>query len=261
MKVEKSTAGDWGGIAFRIAMAVACFFLVVFGSLFVFGGRSKTLSAPIVEVGIAPRLAQGPIGYSWAEVMAGEPTEHRGGVVFYRHKNRVYSRAWFTHARNSRPWPPVEGVGTLSGNEIQMAYRSASGDAKHDYYHAECRFVFDPDGKSFRCSFTQKATPKPDDPVSPGNAAGALVPASTDEYRQHVKWVKDLPDRPVERGPGPTKQAPPCPVLPHMQSRSDVKALYNGREYRFCCSSCRAVFLRRPDAFVERSPRKVREGE
>lgn len=201
--------------------------------------------------GLGARLARGPVLYRWTEAGLAEALDHHGGVWFLQAGGRVYSFAWFERSEYVRPWPAVEGVGTLEGDELFMAYRNATYDPSHDFYHARVHFVFEPDARRFECDFLQQAsnTGAADEDLSPGGANGVWVAEPGLEDRAHRERLERMPGSAYADGSGLHPDVPRCAVLPQRAAEPAYEVNYEGRVYRFCCPSCREVFMRRPEAF------------
>lgn len=176
------------------------------------------------------------ICYSWIETMGAEDLENRGGIVFLKRGNKVYSRAW--HSSPGTEWPPVEGAGYLADSKLHMAYRTVFGQPEHEFYHAYCEFDFAKTGQSLSCTFIQKATPEADAPLSPGAARGILVRKPDGEFQQQIRSVTSLADalsfKPVPSGH--------CRVMPLWPSSPGSETLANGKSIKLCCPSCVQVF-------------------
>ena len=201
---------------------------------------------PDADAWVRAFLEQGPACYRWTEEIGGEPIPHAGGLVFVLDGQTVRSRAWFGSAEFAQPWPPVEGAGTLEGETLHIAYRSAGGDPAHAFYHAHCRFTFRRTDKSFRCTFLQRADPDGENELSPGAARGAFVADPAQDYREHMAALDEKKE---------SADALPCPVLPNAEARPEISFEHAGKKYTFCCTSCRTVFEMRPEAFIERRGR------
>lgn len=206
----------------------------------------KPRSAPNPKVlSLRAFLEQGPACYSWTEMAGDSPMPHYGGLIFVLRGEKVYSSAWFSKATYARPWPLVSGIGTIEGDALFIAYRNATGDPNHEFYHASCLFEFDAVTHAFHCDFMQKA--EPDAPRAPGMARGTYVPHPGSEYQMYLTAILKKADSP------PVVAAEhPCPVLSHNQGKPDHALMHEGKEYRFCCRACMEVFQARPEVFARK---------
>ncbi len=190
-------------------------------------------------------LKRGPACYHWSELSNDPHRTHSGGLLFLLHGDRVFSTAWYTTAHPARAWPVVAGIGFVEGNTIQIAYRNATGDPAHAFYHAACRFEIDPRMHTFRCWFTQQA--QDGDEPSPGAAEGTLADADDPEFDDYLPMARtraELADEPVENDR--------CPVLSENPGKVEFEFFFQGRYFHFCCPSCMNVFKARPESFVNR---------
>jgi YHS domain-containing protein len=187
--------------------------------------------------------------FTWTEVIGDSSIDHRGGVVFLWKDNKIYSRAWFTRAKYAREWPPVFGVGTAEGNMLHVAYRSASVDPKHEFYHVVCHFEFSTDSRTFICRYMQRASSRSEE-LTPGAARGTRV-ESRDEFEEEIDRVKARISY-VEQHGTDDESFEHCPVIKENKAMPQNEALYEGKLYHFCCLSCRDVFLKNPRVFVGR---------
>jgi YHS domain-containing protein len=214
------------------------------------------LLIPPVELRLPPRppsvqdlLVKGPLCFKWSEVMGDRSIEHDGGVVFLLKDHRIFSRAWYTRAKYAREWPPVFGVGTGDGNLLHVAYRSASMDPKHEFYHTVCHFEFSPDAQTFLSHYMQQATSGSPE-LTPGAARGTRCEIS-DDFAEQMERLKlrmvyasrnDFADEGFEH----------CPVITENRAQPQNEVLYEGKLYHFCCTSCRDVFLKNPRVFISK---------
>jgi hypothetical protein len=180
--------------------------------------------------------------YSWTETLGAEELENRGGLVFLKKGEIIYSRAW--HFDSEVEWPPVEGAGCLIGNTLHMVYRTVFGQPGHEFYHTYCRFELLNGGRDFKCAFMQKATPEPETALSPGAARGSTVRHPNAEFQGHLESVQLLADA-LEPRVVPDGH---CPVLP-LWPASAVVTQRNGKAVKLCCLSCLDVFSLKPEAF------------
>lgn len=183
------------------------------------------------------------VPFSWTETLGAEPLQNGGGLVFLKKGARIYSRAW--RFQSKVDWPPVEGVGFLEGATIHVAYRSLSGEPDHEFYHAYCRFELAAGGRTFKCSFIQKATASPEAPLLPGTAQGKIVVEPSSEFQGHVASLEILADSLSLMSVSEEN----CPVLPLWPSEPKFTVRRNGRAIKLCCSSCLAVFEQKPEVF------------
>ena len=190
-------------------------------------------------------LQRGPACYHWNELSSDPHRTHSGGVLFILHGERVFSAAWYTTAHSARAWPVVAGIGFTEGNTIQIAYRNATGDPAHAFYHALCRFEIDPRTRAFHCVFTQQ-TQAGGEPT-PGAADGTLAEVAEPEFDDYLPMARsraEAADEPVENDR--------CPVLSENPGKLEFEFCYQGQYFHFCCPSCMNVFKARPKSFVVR---------
>lgn len=189
-------------------------------------------------------LQHGPACYHWSEIYGDVSRTHSGGLIFTLHGDTVFSTAWYTTAQPARAWPLVSGNGFLDGDTLQIAYRNATGDPAHAFYHAACRFQIDPVTREFHCDFTQQAGPIGE--ISPGAAHGVLVASPGPEFDAYLPAL-------LAKASTPQQQADTehCPVLTENAGKPENSLVYNGRTFHFCCTSCMKVFQARPEAFAK----------
>ncbi|MCW8128771.1 MAG: hypothetical protein KIS92_00165 [Planctomycetota bacterium] len=210
------------------------------------GNAPEPAPVPAVSAeppGLTELLARGPVCVAWTEMAGDTPMPHEGGLVFYRHENLVYGSAWFLKATYTKAWPLVAGVGTVNNETIYIAFRNATHQEEHEFYHAACVFQYNPVTREFHCEFMQQA-----DPYSgrvPGKARGRLVTRPGPEYDPYVSAiVKKAADKPV------VAQFHPCPVLRHNEGKGEYTLYLANEEFHFCCPSCMDVFQANPQIFM-----------
>jgi len=202
---------------------------------------NNTLAAS--KVSLREFLSLGTACYTWTEYTGDTPKPHQGRLVFVLQDELVYSLAWFSNARYTRPWPVVSGLGVLQGERLLLVYRNAAGDYDRAYYNTSCVFEFDPITRAFTCAFTQQA--QPDGERSPGMARGTLVAAPGKEFADYIQAAELRAGMGEDR----TRGSHHCAVLPHNEAKAEYQTEYKGQTYLFCCPSCLEVFKARPEMF------------
>ncbi|MCZ7647300.1 MAG: YHS domain-containing protein [Planctomycetota bacterium] len=143
-------------------------------------------------------------------------------------------------------------MGTQDGDVLRMAFRNATYEPKHDFYHADCAFTFAPDGRSFDCLFWQQAEPlnEPDENLSPGRALGQLVAPPHAETAKYLERVRRMPGEAYRKAAGLAPEVPRCAVLPQRAADVHFSAVHEGKTYYFCCPSCKGLFESAPVKFL-----------
>jgi len=183
--------------------------------------------------------------YRWTEVDVGSSDKNQGGgLAFLRVGNRVFSKAWPNYGRE---WPSVEGAGVFSdARSLSIAYRSA--DITHDFYYAQCDFVFATDGESITCTFKQKINDPSVTALSPGSARASRLAEATDDCQRHIRALQQRAREAVEV----VKDSEHCDVLHWQRAHAEYTAEYEGKTYHFCCPACLSVFVANPGVYVHR---------
>ncbi len=218
--------------------------------------RKRTPAAPMIDPLWITELEKGPLAFSWTETLRGEPIHHHGGLLFVKKHGRVYSRAWFARAKTVRPWPPVEGIGSLAKEGIRIVYRSASELPAHEFYFVECNFEFSSDASNMTVRFEQQAQPA--DPgsdnhaiLSPGQAMGQRIHKFDSTVSNELTLLRSFVNRTRESDGRITSKELRCSLLPYRQAKPGLYEKYKSKEYYFCCEGCRTVFKADPLPFLK----------
>ncbi len=191
--------------------------------------------------------------YKWFETTVEDlENEHFGRLLFLRRGDRVYSLAWPSKSPNN--WPIVKGVGTFDHKDrtLKMVYRTASGLLEHEFYHAICEFKFGEKKQSFEVTYEQQASEDEGQALEPGMSRGVRWTEGFGQMEDYVSRLKRWSNE--ELAGAHFKDRQRCSVLPHITAKPEIITKHQGKIYRFCCTSCREVFLKKPDAFIHTSP-------
>jgi len=81
--------------------------------------------------------------------------------------------------------------------------------------------------------------------LTPALAAGVRTKKLDAEWTSHADYLRQS----AEQAWPPSDAC--CSLLPHRSAAPQLDAVYKGRVYRFCCTSCREVFFSQPELFVK----------
>ncbi len=185
--------------------------------------------------------------YTWVELIGEDPSNNIGGMWVQIVQGKVYSLSWSEPDPDTdqHEWPAVAGRGVLENGQMKLAWRNATGNPEHAFYHATSLGIISEKGKAINGTFLQQETPD-DTELGEGDFEATLHDQAVMSKRAE-KMLSQFTYI-IEQS---QKSDDMCPVLPTHKGIPGINQDYQGQTYTFCCPSCKTLFNENPDAFVK----------